>query len=360
MADYRVYHEAARAFMHGESVYHIPFGTDRGVYSGLYKYAPALLLIFAPLALLPYKLASSIFYFLIVWVFYRISFQLLRAYGMALSQSERYLVLIIGSVLLSDHLIRELHLGNINLLLLLLFMGVWHMDGGKKYWSSGICLGLGWISKPHFLILLPFFVLMGRWKTLLSALLALVVLVAIPAFFVGWSSNFKLFSDWILSMQAHNEVLVQSPNTIYGLIYQVGNHLLKLQFGNLLVLFTLGLVAAGILLLFIHAKRQNKALTFIYFLLIALIPNLTHTDTEHFLWSFPLIVYLVANLLKEKAKWRWVMVALCSIPYSLNTPDLWGKTFSLIMDQGGIGLANLIFIAMATGVFVRESHENMQ
>ena len=57
MADFRVYYDAANAFLNDTQLY----GKAFGVSSGFYKYSPFACLPFVPLAVLPYNIASFIF-----------------------------------------------------------------------------------------------------------------------------------------------------------------------------------------------------------------------------------------------------------------------------------------------------------
>ena len=67
MADFRVYYDAANALIHGDTLY----GKAFGVSSGFYKYSPFACIPFIPLALLPYGIASVVYYLLttaaIIW-----------------------------------------------------------------------------------------------------------------------------------------------------------------------------------------------------------------------------------------------------------------------------------------------------
>ena len=60
MADFRVYYDAANALLHSDTLY----GKAFGVSSGFYKYSPFACIPFIPLALLPYGLASALYYLL--------------------------------------------------------------------------------------------------------------------------------------------------------------------------------------------------------------------------------------------------------------------------------------------------------
>jgi hypothetical protein len=58
MADFRVYYDAANALIHGDTLY----GKAFGVSSGFYKYSPFACIPFIPLAVIPYPIASILYY----------------------------------------------------------------------------------------------------------------------------------------------------------------------------------------------------------------------------------------------------------------------------------------------------------
>ena len=82
-----------------------------------------------------------------------------------------------------------------------------------------------------------------------------------------------------------------------------------------------------------------------FFTITALIPNLVHTDTEHFLWSTIIIALMILLAYQEKKRVLFVVMMLALIPFSLNTPDLWGRAgVELLNQSGSLGIANLLMI----------------
>jgi hypothetical protein len=93
--------------------------------------------------------------------------------------------------------------------------------------------------------------------------------------------------------------------------------------------------------------------------LLALIPTLSHTDTEHFMFSFPCIIYVVYMLIQRQIRsQKWLVIGLlvlAFIPYCLNSPELVGRRMRFFFDEmGGIGIANLLIIAAT--VIVKMQH----
>jgi len=121
----------------------------------------------------------------------------------------------------------------------------------------------------------------------------------------------------------------------------------------LLVPLLLALTGVLFLLFMLRNKKESDPMrTFTeLFVLVALIPNLAHTDTEHFMWSWPLIAYSVLSLIQMDASRRWMpgtLLFLAFIPYCLNSPDIVGKSVRFLFDEGGmLGLANLVIIGVS-------------
>ena len=350
MADFRVYYDAANALIQGDVLY----GKAFGVSSGFYKYSPFACLPFIPLALLPYGVASVLYYLLITATIIFFSLRVARAIT-GEKEEQRFSVWlpIVTGIFLIDHLERELHLGNINLFLLVLLYETYAQLKKEKEIQAGILYGLVLLFKPHFLLLLPYFIWKRKLKTLGTVAASIGVGLLVPSIVSGWSINLTHLKEWAIAMSDHNMALQLSPNTIYGLI----NHLfLGGNAGSWLVLAVLAVTAISIAL-YIHRNDRLHGTTWSseirfkeYFLLVALVPNLVHTDTEHFMWVWPMLSLALFAAMQKESKARALTIALLVIafvPFALNSPDIVGKDLRLLFDEGGLGIANLLILAGA-------------
>jgi len=357
MADFRVYYDAANAFLHDTQLY----GKAFGVSSGFYKYSPFATLPFVPLALLDYNVASIIYYLLITAAI--IWWSLYILYYLEADKSQRIhnagWVLFVITLFMADHIERELHLGNVNLFLLMgAFTAFVCMQKGKVV-AAGLLFGLILLFKPHFIILIPYFIWKKEWRVLLSAAGAFLCGLLLPAIAKGWKHNVELHGQWLEAMREHNVKLEESPNTIYG----IANHfLLNHHGGFLIVLLLLAAVGAFFIWFLVRNRRvthSGKPKFIEYFMLIALIPNLAHTDTEHFMWTWPLVAYTFIQLFREQLANKWIYItAMCLafIPYCLNSPDIVGRDLRFLFDEGGLlGLANLVIITTSIMLYIRTS-----
>lgn len=355
MADFRVYYDAANALLHGNTLY----GKAFGVSSGFYKYSPFACIPFIPLAVLPYSIASVIYYGVtaaaIIFFSVRVS-----TYLQGTSANQRLLLPLLAGLFLIDHLERELHLGNINLLLLIALFETFIALKSNQNIRGGVFYGLVLLFKPHFVLLLPYFIWKKRFKTVAASVASVAFGLFLPAVALGWKENMSLLNKWFGAMSDHNLALQRSPNTIYGLL---NNIFLDGQAGSWLIAVTLLLVAVLVAIFILRNDRiaGEKWSTNLryqeYFLLIALVPSLVHTDTEHFMWIWPLLALSIYGLLNKDVKQTRlgiILLALAFIPFAINSPDLVGNRLQLLFDEGGIGLGNLLIIAAALMVNTRQ------
>ena len=171
----------------------------------------------------------------------------------------------------------------------------------------------------------------------------LVLFVCVPNRFL------LLHSQWLKAVQAHNVQLDHSPNTIYFFIQKVLSSIHMSVIPIAAVVIGLGIAGVGYLT-FIWKKigmgfQSNEAL-----ILLALIPVLTHTDTEHFLWAMPffLMILITVSTWNKKGKIAaGVVLLFASIPFLFNSPDIVGKTLSKQLDEGGIGLSLLLLLLLS-------------
>lgn len=353
MADFRVYYDAANALLSGDVLY----GKAFGVSSGFYKYSPFACLPFIPLALLPYEVASVVYYILVTTAI--IYFSLRVSTDITGNGKENnhinYLPVLVG-IFLIDHLERELHLGNINLFLLMMLYEVYRKLKDGKEIQGGILYGLVLLFKPHFLLLLPYFVWKKHLKTVLFSGVTILLGLAVPAVISGWHANTDLVTQWFKAMSDHNFALQSSPNTLYGILNEL---FFSGKAESWLVIVVLFVVAVLIALFIVKNDKAEgiswtKTIRFTeFFLLVALVPNLVHTDTEHFMWVWPLLalaIYSTFDRTKPLRLLRISLILVAFIPFALNSPDLVGKTVSLMFDEGGLGIANMLVLISVLAV----------
>lgn len=374
--DYEVYYSAATSFIKGNQLYGIAFGLP----SGFYKYSPFGLLIFAPATLLPFPIAKF-FHFIIlsVAIIYSIILteKIIRKYILT-DKNINLLNFKLGLVFMISLsiLYRELHLGNINIILLLISIIALQMLLDKKEIIAGILLSFVILLKPHFIILIPLLLMRKKYYCTVIVLISIFIGLLLPSLFVGLHGNLILHDQWLNAMMIHNESLIDGHDTIYSWIYFSIVHFFypeAINHDKIYGIIILSLIAVSIFsLILLHFKKEKSDnynirlmennFIFEFFLLLSLIPNITITDTEHFLFSIPLIIYLIYCFSVRKLNLIMkIFIFLALISFGINIHDLVGKEFSAWLTVTGIlGLSNIAIILLSLTLHSFYLKENYQ
>jgi hypothetical protein len=89
--------------------------------------------------------------------------------------------------------------------------------------------------------------------------------------------------------------------------------------------------------------------------MLAIIPNLVITDTEHFLYLLPLVVWMVSYFFVVRNYGLLAVFILLILAYGANSSDLLGSGLSArVSDWGLLGLSNLLLIVLAFYLFFND------
>lgn len=364
--DFKVYYMAAKALLTGQQVYGIPFGES----SGLYKYSPFVLFFVFPYCLVSFEIARIIHFFVLGLVILSVFFVIHEIYKQYLFEKPWKNINLLFSfafICVLIHFVKELHLGNINVLLLfLLCLSIYALLKNRLI-LSGVLFGLVLLTKPFFLILILPLVFRKKWTVLVSMGGMLIVGFLMPAIFFGFSHNVFLYSEWIRNIFAHN-ANYPGHNSIQYLIQHFINPNVPNEFQYVII------AGGGMLFLIMHyfnrkfeknqgdTERVRQAgLIMEWFVLIAILPNLVKTDSEHFLCSLPLIFLIIFYLAQKKRVIPTAFFIILIFFYGANSTDLLGTQLSdTLFSMGLIGLSNLFIIAFALVIYYgSESRNNL-
>jgi hypothetical protein len=383
MNDFRVYYSAASELIQGHDIYGKPYGLG----SGYYKYSPIVAMVFVPFALLPYAIAKCIL-FLFSAVATVLLFSQFRS-SLSGKQSSFYnfnsgpfyaddnnknrkvhLILYITFVTIVVHLFTEFHLGNVNMILVFLLSSALLLIDRKDI-PAGMLIGFCLLVKPHFLILLPLVIFRKKFKTLLSTVITVVAGLLIPALFIGWNQNTSFLGQWINEMKQHSTDLDNAYQTFAFIIQRniFGGQSTEVYFKiEIAVLIIFVLLFLGFLLQHLKVEREEKRLQSArgtvashrlnfqseYVLLLAMVPSLVITDTEHFLFSLPLIFFLLTYAFKigmNKSIYLYMLI-LSLLFYGGRWRDLIGLTISdWAFYNGLLGIANVLLMILFVVLF---------
>jgi hypothetical protein len=364
--DFRVYYGGAQSLLAGKQVYGVAYGLD----SGLYKYSPFVALLVAPLTIFSFETAAAIQFFLIavsIILMFIILWKIITTYLFSEKIKNQNLLLSIAFICTINHLFRELHLGNVNAeLLMLLCLSLW-LILQSRFVIAGILLAVVIMTKPFLILLLMPLVLRKNFKIIFSFGISLLALIIVPVIFTGFSKNIALHKDWLHTMIEHNSSF-PSNNTIDSLIKSYVNSSLPASFQ----FYVMIAVCIGYFIFFLANKSIEKksvekqkvnrtSFIFEWFALIAIMPGLFKTDTQHFLLSLPLILVLLCYLSVVKKYVPVIVFILLMFFYGGNSSDLVGKIFSDRLDSTGmLGISNLILIGWAIFIYCKFARQNFQ
>jgi hypothetical protein len=354
--DFKVYYLSAKAMLAHQQVYGVP----EGLGSGFYKYSPFVLLIFIPFTFLPYKIACIIYYFVIVVAILNVFFlirQFILKYFFTEPVKYQGWILTIVFVFALNLLYRELHLGNTNIILLLLILYTIRLVLNSNYLAAGILFSLILLFKPFFLILAIPLLLHKKFKIAFGATIFIIAQALLLIIIFGWQQFTNLHSEWMKTVFGHSASF-PSGNNIEYLIRQfiwqgfpAGTSYIILF--SVILLFTVLFVCKNYLdKRYKPDKNRNPNFIVECFLLIAILPGILNTDTEHFLYSLPLIAMISFTVFEKKKAVLFVCLLLLFLLYGTNSNDIVGKTIGDFYDRvGAVGISNLFLVAWGIVIY---------
>ena len=346
--DFKVMYLAADALMNNQQVYGVPFGLG----TGFFKYSPFTALLFVPYTALEFDLAATIHFFISGFSAIGTVILLEKIIREFLVPIRRKTILTLTAVFFCVilHLVRELHLGNINMILLFLLSLSLFSTLKSKPALSGLLLALAILAKPYFIVCLFPFLANRRINALIYAGVSLMVFILSSVIIVGFTKGINLYQEWFTAMAEHN-VYLFSNHTVFSLIKTYVGVTISASWSTILLIFLS--VLSSIYFWKITNKTKDKpnlsinyegALIVNFFLIIAMVPSILITDTEHFLFSLPLIAILLFHLRKDPV-WPLILFILLIVLYEGNSSDLLGKNLSANVEEMGIlGFSNLIIL----------------
>ncbi|HSG68062.1 MAG TPA: glycosyltransferase family 87 protein [Bacteroidales bacterium] len=349
MADLEVYYKTADRLIHGQELYR---SAEEDPYEHyVYKYSPPGALLFTPFLLIPYKLVKLVYWFLLTFLLGHILILLRNDFLGPHSKNKLVntsMILVIASV--GTHFIRELHLGQVNLLLLWFYTLTYIAYTNKRPLLLGLVLAITIFIKPFGLIFIPFILLRKRFLEFVFFIGFLLALFFIPLiFYTGIDEYLALYGSWFneISIELGNkqDLLASGNHTLFSVLarYTPLGTLVENPTGQFIYEITvMGIIA----LLFLWQMLRNKSREtdrFIYILLIGFIPLLAVTSYNAYIFTLPLILYLMLHFRVMPLFAKIIFVISCLL-IGGNIYDLVGRSlFDLLWSVsvytwGTIGL----------------------
>jgi len=288
MPDFEVYHTAASRALAAQPLYRAEDGHFQ------FKYLPAFAVIASPVALLPLAAAKAAWFTVSAALMLALLWLSLRA--LPIVHRPPALLLAGTFVAMAKFYAHELVLGQVNLLFgVLVVLAIVRLKRGRDA-GAGALLALAVVVKPYGAIFAPWLVAGRRSAAFVAMLIALVLLVMLPAVRYGWSGNLQLLADWW-----HTVTTTTAPNLTNPDNISVGSMFVKYlgpgttatvlaAFVSLALVAAAGIVIAG-------RGRLDSPETLEGSLLLLLIPVLSPQGWDYVLLiSTPAVMLLLDNL----------------------------------------------------------------
>jgi hypothetical protein len=191
LIDFPVYYSAGQSLLSGRDDLYSPDFAQGQVMD--YRYVPFFLVVFLPLWLLPYSIASYIWYVLSVLQIAGCVWFARRCFDASKSTVK---IWIISVIIVAQYFIMILHYGNAHLLAIFLLFASFHFALEKKEVVAAILLSLSITLKLTPVFVLPYFALKRKWKFLFLVCVLSVVINASPSFYFGFEKNNELLHAW--------------------------------------------------------------------------------------------------------------------------------------------------------------------
>lgn len=353
LSDFSVYFKAAERIISGMNLYRYPEDLHY-----IFKYSPTSATFFIPFLIMPLAVAKVTYWFLlsfvIVYGFYMVSV-LLKEYSPDTSENTSKLnrVIFLGGILLALHYMRELHLGQVNYLLMVSFIGLLYIY--KKPWLIALIWAAGIFIKPFGFILLPYFIVKKKYKEVYYFFVFLLVFALLPlAFYQNWEMFIGQYRSWFyelnVEMAAKSDIFMERNHTVFSV---VARYLFFSSFitSNLAVTIYKFVMLIGIGLAFlwfiIKGRKVQHAELLEFAILLATIPLLAFTTENAFCFA-GLLMFLALFYFRQFGMVYKIMLILCFLFIGANFSEIVGKHVSALLDNWSIisiGTIGLIIAA---------------
>ena len=346
MYDFEVYYKAAERIVAGENLYQI---TSDGHY--IYKYSPVSAVYFIPLKWLPlapakmiYWLVSSLAFCYVMILFYRIG----NMGNTAIPAGRLNLLIMISFICLGAFLELELHLGQVNIFILLLLVLSAFYSLKNRPLLSGLLLSVSLFLKPFGLILLVYYLYRMKFREVLYFLLFTIIVLFLPlVFYRSFEMCFEQYRCWIheilTELNNKQDILAPGNHTLFSVLarYTPLRWMEWTPFGTLIYQIVVSFLIGG---LFLMIRRIDHEWLFPVELglILCLIPLLAFTNRNLYMFSGLATALLLIRFGSLLRIYRYLFI-LGIVISSFNIIEIWGETITYrLEDWSFIALGTMI------------------
>lgn len=187
--DFPVYHRAAQQVLAGNYELYPPeaYGGQPHPSQG-FRYAPAIAFLFVPLGWFSLETAALLFYGLKLAALWWMGRTITRRMGDPHWGSRAF---IVSFLVVAGYMVEELRFGNAHLFVIALMLFAYDRVEAGKILTPSLALALAIATKLTPLALLAYFAVRRRTAVCFATVVVLVVLVILPAAFMGTEGNVR-------------------------------------------------------------------------------------------------------------------------------------------------------------------------
>lgn len=344
--DFQVYYTAAGRILDGQNLYQISSDGHN-----FFKYSPVSAVYFIPLSLFPpvvakviYWLASSLAFCYVIILFYRMG----DPNKTIISARRQNLMYLITFICMGAFLELEIHLGQVNVFILILLVTSAYCSLNNRPLISGLLLSISVFLKPFGLIFLAWYLYRMKFRESLYFLLFIIVLFFLPlVFYPSFEMFFEQSRLWIqeiqIEMSNKQNLLAHYNHTVFSVLARY-TPLRWIEWTALRTLvFQLGVLvmfAILFILLRINNKKGEDLFPSEFALVLCLIPLLAHTNKNLYLFSGMVNAVLLIRFVNLNWIYRSFFIFGILIS-SFNIIEIWGDTITFKLEAWS-------FIALGT------------
>ena len=333
LVDFEVYRTAAVRALSAEPLYRPEDGHFQ------YKYLPVFALAMAPFALVSPAMATRAWFVLsvvLLCLFMRKSARSLPDRRL----SEQTLLWLVA-LLTGKFWVKELMLGQTNILLGLLLVGALAAGQRERWRLAAVLVGLGTFVKPYAILFLPWLAVVGGLQAVFVVSTVLVVGLVVPATVYGWQGNVALLVDWYRTVTETTAPNLLVPENI-SLVSMWAKWLGPASAWPPALVTGAGALAmvAAILLM---RRRVREPIYLEFGLLMILIPLLSPQGWDYVLLIAAPALFCLLDRWRE-ASLPWKIVSAVAIALvSLTIFDLLGRgLYARLMAMAAVSVGALL------------------
>lgn len=362
LSDFEVYYKAANRIAHSQNLYQI---SADDYY--IFKYSPTSAIYFIPFIILPFTIAKYAYWIsltVIIVLGFRLSLIILKP-SLFTNKNVKSIniITLLATLILAIHFLRELHLGQVNYLLLFLFIIALYFYKNQKRIGFSLIIAISIFIKPFALIFAPYLILKKKYTELLLLTGFCLVLFLLPFLFYdsleATLNQYHLWTNEILKELSNKQGLVENANhTIFSVFARytpirfllVNNKIqISYQVAMLIVIVITYYWFTRINIKDISIKQQQYFSIIELSLLISLIPLLAFTSQNAYIFSLILVIIILLHF-KDLKNYEKGLAILAFLFIGGDFAEVLGEETSIIVNNislitfGPIILIYLLFV----------------